>query len=74
MNYLKGLLAYEIKYHNPVNNQINLVCNNVIHNICIYNSKFNAALINLFHNSLTGKADRFFLKDVKAPNLSNALR
>ena len=35
MIHLKELLPNEIKYHNPINNQFNLVCNNVIHFICI---------------------------------------
>ena len=74
MNYLKKLLPSELIYHNSINNQFNLVCNNIIHNICIYNSKFNTALISLFHNSLTGKANGFFLKNVNTTNLSNALR
>ena len=74
MNYLKKLLPSEIIYHNSINNQFNLVCNNIIHNICIYNSKFNTALISLFQNSLTGKANGFFLKNVTITNLSNALK
>ena len=74
MNYLKELLPSELIYHNPINNQFNLVCNNIVHNICIYNSKFNTALITLFQNSLTGKSNGFFLKKVNTTNLSNALR
>ena len=74
MNYLKELPPNELIYHNPINNQFNLVCNNIVHNICIYNSQFNTALISLFHNSLTGKANGFFLKNVNTTNLSNALR
>ena len=74
MNYLKELLPSELIYHNPINNQFNLVCNNIVHNICIYNSQFNTALISLFQNSLTGKSNGFFLKNVNTTNLSNALR
>ena len=74
MNYLKELLPSELIYHNLINNQFNLVCNNIVHNICIYNSKFNTALITLFQNSLTGKSNGFFLKNVNTTNLSNALR
>ena len=74
MNYLKELLPSELIYHNSINNQFNLVCNNIVHNICIYNSKFNTALISLFQNSLTGKSNGFFLKNVNTTNLSNALR
>ena len=74
MNYLKELLPSELIYHNPINNQFNLICNNVVHNICIYNSQFDTALITLFHNSLTGKSNGFFLKNVNTTNLSNALR
>ena len=74
MNYLKELLPNELIYHNPINNQFNLVCNNIVHNICIYNAEFNTALISLFHNSLTGKANGFFLKSVNTTSLSNALR
>ena len=74
MNYLKELLPAELIYHNLINNQFNLVCNNIVHNICIYNSKFNTALITLFQNSLTGKSNGFFLKNVNTTNLSNALR
>ena len=74
MNYLKELLPNELIYHNPINNQFNQVCNNFVHNICIYNSQFNTALISLFHNSLTGKVNGFFLKNVNTTNLSNALR
>ena len=48
MNYLKELLPSELIYHNSINNQFNLVCNNIKHNICIYNSKSNIALISLF--------------------------
>ena len=74
MNYLKELLPNELIYHNPINNQFNLVCNNIVHNICIYNAEFNTALISLFHNSLTGKANGFFLKSVNTTNLSNTLK
>ena len=74
MNYLKELLPSELIYHNPINNQFNLVCNNIVHNICIYNSKFNTALISLFQISLTGKSNGFFLRNVNTTNLSNALR
>ena len=62
MNCLKYLLPIELIYHNPINNQFNLVCNSILHNICIYNSKFNTALISLFQNSLTGKSNGFFVK------------
>ena len=74
MNYLKELLPSELIYHNSINNQFNLVCNNIIHNICIYNPQFNTALITLFQNSLTGKSNGFFLKNVNITNLSNALK
>ena len=74
MNYLKELLPSELIYHNPINNQFNLVCNDIIHNICIYNPQFNTALKTLFQNSLTGKSNGFFLKNVNTNNLSNALR
>ena len=74
MKYLKELLPNELIYHNPINSQFNLVCNNIVHNICIYNSKFNTALISLFQNSLTGKSNGFFLKSVNTTNLTNALR
>ena len=74
MNYLKELLPSELIYHNSINNQFNLFCNNIVHNICIYNSEINTALISLFHNSLTGKANGFFLKNVNTTILSNALR
>ena len=74
MNYLKELLPCELIYHNPINNQFNLVCNNIIHNICIDNPQFNTALISLFQNSLTGKSNGFFFKNVTTTNLSNALR
>ena len=74
MNYLKELLPNKLIYHNSITNQFNLVCNNIVHNICIYNSKFNTALIGLFQNSLTGKSNGFFLKNVNTTNLSNALR
>ena len=74
MNYLKELLPSELIYHNSINNQFNLVCNNIVHNICIYNSQFNIALVSLFQNSLTGKANGFFLKNVNTTNLSNAIR
>ena len=62
MNYLKEMLPNELIYHNPINNQFNLVCNNIVHSICIYNSKINTALKSLFHNSLTGKGNGFFSK------------
>ena len=74
MIYLKELLPSELIYHNSINNQFNLVCNNIVHTKCIYNSKYNTALIILFQNSLTGKSNGFFLKNVNATNLSNALR
>ena len=74
MNYLKELLPNELIYHNSINNQFNLVCKKIVHNICIYNSKFNTVPISLFHNSLTGEADGFFLKKVNTTNLSNAIR
>ena len=74
MNYLKELLPNELIYHNSISDQFNLVCNNIGHNICIYNTNYNTALISLFHTSLTGKANGFFLKNVNVTNLSNALR
>ena len=74
MNYLKELLPSELNYHNSFNNQFNLVCNNIVHNICTNNPQFNTALISLFQNSLTGKSNGFFLKNVNTTNLSNALR
>ena len=74
MNYLKELLPNEIIYHNPINNQFNLVCDNIVHNVCIYNSQYDTALRSLFHNSLTGKTNGFFIKNVNTTNLSIALR
>ena len=74
MIYLKELLPSEVIYHNSNNNQFNLVCNNIVHNICIYNSNFNTALISLFQNSLTGKSNGLFLKNAYTTNLSNSLR
>ena len=74
MIYLKDLLPNELIYHNSINNQFNLVCNNIVHTYCICNSKFYTALITLFQNSLTGKSNGFFLKKVNTTNLSNALR
>ena len=74
MNYLKELLPSELNYHNSLNNHFNLVCNNILHNICIYNSNYNTAPIGLFQNSITGKSNGFFLKNVNTTNLSNALR
>ena len=35
MNYRKELLPCEIIYHNPINNQFNLVCTNIVRNNCI---------------------------------------
>ena len=74
MNYLKELLPSELIYHNSINNQFNLVCNNIVHNICIYDPQFTIALISLFQNSLTVKSNGFFFKNVNTTNLSNALR
>ena len=74
MNYLKELIPSELIYHNSINNQFKLVCNNIVYNICIYNTNYDTALICLFHNSLTGKANGFFLKNANTTNLSNALR
>ena len=74
MNYLKELLPSELIYHNPINNQFNLVCNNIVHNICIFNSKFNTALTSLFQISLTGKSNEFLLKNVNTTSLSDTLR
>ena len=74
MNYLKEMLPNELIYHNPINNQFNPLCNNIVHSICIYNSKINTVLIGLFHNSLTGKGNGFFSKNVNTTNLSNASR
>ena len=74
MNYLKELLPNELIYHNPINNQFNLVCTNVIHNICIYSSKINTAIISLFYFSLPGEANGLILKNDITISLSNALR
>ena len=74
MNYLKELLPKELIYHNSINIQFSLVCNNVVYNICIYNSSFNAAPKGLFHTSLTGKAIDFVLKIVNTTKLSSDLR
>ena len=74
MNCLKELLPSELIYHNSINNQFNLVCNKIVHNICIYNSKFDTAITSLIQKSLTGKSNGFFLKNVDTTNLSNTLR
>ena len=74
MNYLKQLLPPELIYHNPIKNQFNLVCENIFHNICILDTISKTALVSLFHNSLTGKANGFFLKNCNSSTLSNALR
>ena len=74
MDYLKESLTNELIYHNPINDQFNIICKNFIHHICIFNLKFNTALISLFHISSRGKANCFFLKNVSRTNLSNALR
>ena len=73
MNYLKELLPNELIYHNSNNNQFKLVCDNIVQDNCIYNSNFNTAILNLFQNSLTGKSNGFFLKNVNTINLPNAL-
>ena len=74
MNYLKELIPIQLIYHNSINNQFNLVCNFNVHNICIYSTNFDTGLVSLFHNSLTGKANEFFLKNFNETNLSNSLR
>ena len=74
MNYLKQLLPNELIYHNPINNQFNLVCDIIVKNIGIYNSKFKTALIRFFQKSLIGKANGLILKIVKITKLSNAIR
>ena len=50
MNHIKEFLAIELKNHNFINNQCNLVCNNIVHNIIVYNTNFDTALVRVFHN------------------------
>ena len=68
------MLPNELIYHNSNNNQFNLVCNNIVHNNCIFTTKFNTALTNFFHISSKGKANGCFLKNFNTTKLSNALR
>ena len=72
MIYLKELLSIELICHNPFNKQDNLFCIEIVQSICIYNTNLNTALISLFHQSLTGKANGFFIKIDDTANLSNA--
>ena len=73
-DYLKEFLPNELIDHNPIHNQFNIVCNNIVHEICIYNSKFITALISLSRTSSTGKANGFSLNIVNTTNVSNVLK
>ena len=74
MNYAKETLPICLLYHKSINNQFNLICKNIVHNICIYMTNFDTALISLFHKSTIGQADGFLSKNVNTTNSSNALR
>ena len=74
MRYLQELLPNNLVYHNSIENQFNLVCDNIVHNVCIYNTNFETALVSLFHNSLTSKTNGFFLTKINTTNISNALK
>ena len=73
MTYLKRSLPREWKYQNSNNNQINLVCSSIAHNVCIHNCNSETVFLSSLHNSLTGKANGFFINVAKTTNLSNAM-
>ena len=73
MTYLKQSLPRELKYQNSINNQINLVFNSIAHNVCIHNCNSETVFLSSLHNSLTGKANGFFINNAKTTNLSNAM-
>ena len=70
---MKQSIPREIKFQNSINNQINLVCYSIAHNVCIHNCNSETALLSILHNSLTGKSNGFFINNAKTTNLSNAM-
>ncbi|KAK8836650.1 hypothetical protein M9Y10_037586 [Tritrichomonas musculus] len=74
MEYLHNLMSPELIYYNPIQNQFNLLCDNILYNICIIDVDQDLAFISLYHNKLTGKVNGFYLEKINVTKLSNALR
>lgn len=67
-------MSPELIYYNPIQSQFNLLCDNILYNICIIDVDQDLAFISLYHNKLTGKVNGFYLEKIYVTKLSNALR
>ena len=78
MDYLENLVSGErnpeVIYYNSIENQFNNLCDNILYNICLLDIDSKMAFVSLYHNSLTGKTNGFYIKDATSTKLSNALR
>ena len=74
MRYLENLMPTNLIYYNPIEKQFNLLCECILYNLCIVDIDKDLAFISLYHNKLTGKVNGFFVENINATKLSNALR
>lgn len=74
MEYLEKLMPDNLIYYNSIENQFNLLCSNILYNICIVDLELDLAFVSLYQNKLTGKVNGFFIEKINATKLSNALR
>ncbi len=78
MKYLENLMNTEAEtsviYYNPISTQFNLLCECVLYNVCIFDVETRLAFVVLYQNTLTGKANGFYIKDCTTGKLSNALK
>ena len=74
MEYLENLMPPNLIYFNSIENQFNLLCKNILYNVCIVDLELDLAFVALYHNKLTGKVNGFYIEKINATKLSNALR
>ena len=74
MIYPRDLLSYVLIYNYSINNHFNLVCKKNEDKNCIYTTEFGTAPVILFHKSLIGKANGFFLKSLLCNKFINCIR
>lgn len=74
MDYLEKLMPPHLIYYNSISNQFNLLCNNILYNICIVDLENDLAFISLYQNKLTSKINGYYLYNINSTKLSNALR
>lgn len=76
MSWLKGLFnsTGDIIRYNPIQTQFYLFCKCVPINLCLVDINNKLAFISLFFNSISGKINGFYIKNLTQTNPSYALR